>query len=290
MTSPAVGVSKPASNPSKVDLPEPEGPVIAMDSPEDTVKWISSRIVSSPVASETRLQRPFTSIALITFMIEFSRYRRDLLAVLGATALLPLCVRAQERKAQENKILVVGDSLSAEYGLKRNTGWVRLLQQKLTEKNAQYTVVNASISGDTTSGGASRLPALLEREKPALVIIELGANDALRGLSLKASAENLERMIKMAQGVHAQVLLIGMQIPPNYGKQYTEAFQEMFVNAAKQNKTRLVPFLLEGIATDRALFQADGIHPNETAQPRMMETVLSELEPMLKASPRPNRP
>ena len=223
-------------------------------------------------------------------MIEFSRYRRDLLAVLGATALLPLCVRAQELKAQENKILVIGDSLSAEYGLKRNTGWVRLLQQKLTEKNAQYTVVNASISGDTTSGGASRLPALLEREKPALVIIELGANDALRGLSLKASAENLERMIKMAQDSHAQVLLVGMQIPPNYGKQYTEAFQEMFVNAAKQNKTRLVPFLLDGIATDRSLFQADGIHPNETAQPRMMETVLSELEPMLKASPRPNRP
>ena len=187
-------------------------------------------------------------------------------------------------------ILVLGDSLSAEYGIPRGKGWVALLADKLQAERPDVRVVNASISGDTTSGGASRLPALLEREKPALVIIELGANDALRGLSLKASAENLERMIKMAQGVHAQVLLIGMQIPPNYGKQYTEAFQEMFVNAAKQNKTRLVPFLLEGIATDRALFQADGIHPNETAQPRMMETVLSELEPMLKASPRPNRP
>lgn len=188
------------------------------------------------------------------------------------------------------KILVVGDSLSAEYGLKRNSGWVRLLQQKLTEKNAQYTIVNASISGDTTSGGASRLPALLERENPNVVIIELGANDALRGLSLKASTENLDRMIKMAQNIHAQVLLVGMQIPPNYGKQYTEAFQEMFVNVAKQNKINLVPFLLDGIATNRALFQADGIHPNETAQPQMMDTVLSKLEPILKALPRPNHP
>ncbi len=165
-----------------------------------------------------------------------------------------------------------------------------LLQQKLTEKNTQHIVVNASISGDTTHGGISRLPALLEREHPTIVLIELGANDALRGLSLKASDANLDRMIKMAQSMHAQVLLIGMQIPPNYGKQYTEAFQQMFVNLAKINKIKLVPFLFEGMATNRALFQDDGMHPNETAQPLMMETVLSELEPMLKALPRPNHP
>jgi acyl-CoA thioesterase-1 len=223
-------------------------------------------------------------------MIEFSRYRRKLLAILGAACLLPGCVHAQKPSAQVHKILVIGDSLSAEYGIKRNTGWVMLLQQKLTEKNTQHIVVNASISGDTTHGGISRLPALLEREHPTIVLIELGANDALRGLSLKASDANLDRMIKMAQSMHAQVLLIGMQIPPNYGKQYTEAFQQMFVNLAKINKIKLVPFLFEGMATNRALFQDDGMHPNETAQPLMMETVLSELEPMLKALPRPNHP
>ena len=185
--------------------------------------------------------------------------------------------------ASTEKILVVGDSLSAEYGLKRNTGWVKLLEQKLSELNPNYSLINASISGDTTSGGASRLPALLAREKPALVIIELGANDALRGLSLKASQDNLEKMVKDSRDAGANVLLVGMQIPPNYGKQYTEAFEKIFSNVANNQKTGLVPFLFEGFAANRSMFQTDGIHPNETAQPLMMETVLSALKPMIKA-------
>ncbi len=224
-------------------------------------------------------------------MKEFSRYRRKLISSFTALFFVPLCVEAQTQSAEKIKILVVGDSLSAEYGLKRNSGWVKLLEQKIAEQNIAVTIVNASISGDTTSGGASRFPTLMSREKPDLVIIELGANDALRGLSLQASQGNLEKMVNLSKDSGAQVLLIGMQIPPNYGKQYTEAFEKMFSAVSVMFKTGLVPFLFEGFAADRSMFQSDGIHPNEAAQPIMMETVLSALRPMLlKAWPRPARP
>ncbi|WP_353147999.1 arylesterase [Pollutimonas bauzanensis] len=182
---------------------------------------------------------------------------------------------------QDPAILVIGDSLSAEYGLQRDTGWVSLLSKRLAEEQTGYQIRNSSISGDTTSGGLSRLPAALETYRPDIVVIELGSNDALRGLSLDMTQDNLSKMAAMAQQSNARVLLLGMQIPPNYGRQYTERFQQIFASVAKKNGTALVPFLLDGIATDRNMFQADGIHPNEQAQSVLAENVWEKLQPML---------
>lgn len=186
-------------------------------------------------------------------------------------------------------ILVVGDSLSAEYGLKRGSGWVALLEQNLKTEKVSASVVNASISGDTTSGGRSRLGALLAQHQPTHVIIELGGNDALRGLPLPLSEENLTQMTQAAQQAGAKVLLVGMQVPPNYGKDYTVRFATMFERVAKANHAALVPFLLKGIAdaTDNAagstqLFQADRIHPREEAHPLMLANVWPELKKLLK--------
>lgn len=183
-----------------------------------------------------------------------------------------------------NTIVVVGDSLSAEYGIKRGTGWVPLLIQRLSEQYPNYRVVNASISGDTTSGGVARLPALLREHRPGIVVLELGANDALRGLPLDMTEKNLRTMTTASQKAGAQVLILGMQIPPNYGRDYAQRFGQLFSRVAQDEQTRLVPFFMDGMATDRAMFQADGIHPNEAAQPALLENVWPELEPLLKAS------
>ncbi|OZI22382.1 arylesterase [Bordetella genomosp. 7] len=179
-------------------------------------------------------------------------------------------------------LLVVGDSLSAEYGLARGTGWVALLAARMAEQYPNYRIVNASISGDTTSGGASRLPALLDRHQPAIVILELGANDALRGLSLQMTEQNLRNMARRSRDAGARVLMVGMQIPPNYGRDYTQRFADLFPAVAKAEQAALVPFLMDGMATDRAMFQADGIHPNEQAQPALLENVWAALRPMLE--------
>ncbi|PUA18520.1 arylesterase [Glaciimonas sp. PCH181] len=178
-------------------------------------------------------------------------------------------------------ILVLGDSLSAEYGLARGTGWVALLQQRLQTQHSDITVTNASISGETTSGGNTRLPALL-KQRPNIVIIELGANDALRGLQLKATESNLRTMIAAAQKAHAKVLLVGMRIPPNYGRDYTEKFFGLYSTVAQQTKVALVPFLLEDIANKSALFQADRIHPIAEAHPTMLNNVWQKLQPLIK--------
>lgn len=181
-------------------------------------------------------------------------------------------------------VLVVGDSLAAEYGIKRGTGWVPLLSARLTEQYPKYKVVNASISGDTTSGGRARLPGLLAQHKPAIVLLELGANDTLRGLPLASTEDNLLAMTKAAQAAGAQVLLIGIQVPPNYGSDYTRRFEAVFGKVAEQAKAPLVPFLLAGIADapDAAeLFQADRIHPIASAQPRMLDNVWPQLRKLL---------
>ncbi|MGE4339201.1 MAG: arylesterase [Pigmentiphaga sp.] len=170
-------------------------------------------------------------------------------------------------------ILVVGDSLSAEYGLKRGAGWVALLEQRLADEGHAFRLVNASISGDTTSGGASRLPNLLRTHQPAVVIVELGGNDALRGLPLRLSRDNLSRMVLRAQESGARVVLAGMQIPPNYGPSYAREFQDLFGEVAEATGAALVPFLLEGIATDETMFQTDRIHPNEAAQATLLDNV-----------------
>ncbi len=180
-------------------------------------------------------------------------------------------------------MLVVGDSLSAEYGIARGTGWVPLLGARLTQRYPNYHLVNASISGDTTRGGLARLPALLVRDKPAVVVLELGANDALRGLSLDATEQNLRAMTRRCRQAGARVLIVGMQIPPNYGRDYAQRFMHVFPDVASSEHAALVPFLLEGIAADRDLFQADGLHPVASAQPRLMKNVWKALEPLLQA-------
>lgn len=184
-------------------------------------------------------------------------------------------------------VLVVGDSLSAEYGLVRGQGWVALLEQRLQNHRSRARVVNASISGDTTSGGRSRLPALLRTHKPSVVVIELGGNDALRGLPLDVSRANLQAMIEASQQAGARVLLVGMEMPPNYGARYAEQFRQLYVDLARQKRVPLVPFFLKGIA-DRPdsmdFFQADRIHPNEAAQPKMLDNVWPSLQPLLARS------
>jgi acyl-CoA thioesterase I len=178
-------------------------------------------------------------------------------------------------------VLVLGDSLSAEYGLPRGTGWVSLLQQKLKQDGIDATVVNASISGETTSGGNARLPALLDQHHPSVVLIELGANDGLRGLPLKAAKGNLHSMLATSKKAHARVLLIGMRIPPNYGRDYTERFFGLFPALAKESGASLVPFLLDGVASKPQLFQSDQLHPTAAAQPILLNNVWPRLKPLL---------
>ena len=178
-------------------------------------------------------------------------------------------------------LLVLGDSLSAEYGLKRGSGWVALLEQKLQAEKIGARVVNASISGDTSSGGRARLPALLVQHQPTLVVIELGANDALRGLPLDLTRDNLLAMTRLAQQSGARVVLLGMQVPPNYGRDYAQRFARMYADVAKTTRAALVPFLLKGIADapdSLAWFQADRIHPLEKAHPRMLANVWPTLK------------
>ncbi|WP_395137205.1 arylesterase [Schlegelella aquatica] len=210
--------------------------------------------------------------------------RRDFILQLGAVLALG-AMAPHARGAARAKILVLGDSLSAEYGLRRGSGWVALLKQRLEREGVKAEVVNASISGETTSGGRSRLPALLQQHRPTHVVIELGGNDALRGLPLEMTRSNLEAMVLAAQEAGAQVLLVGMRMPPNYGRKYGEEFTGLFREVARERKTELVPFFLQGIADvpgAERWFQPDRIHPNESAQERLLENVWPVLERMLK--------
>lgn len=182
-------------------------------------------------------------------------------------------------------VLVFGDSLSAAYGMPRESGWAALLERRLASHRPPWRVVNASVSGETTAGGLARLPAVLERHRPDIVILALGANDGLRGLTLAQSAGNLEAMATAARRRGARVLLVGMRLPPNYGSTYTREFQAMFRTVAGRARSPLVPFLLEGMAARPDLFQPDGLHPTAGAQPRLLENVWSELAPMLAGKP-----
>ena len=204
--------------------------------------------------------------------------RNFIAAALAGSGLVPALA------AGDATILVLGDSLSAEYGLKRGTGWVALLENQLRSQRIAARVVNASISGDTSSGGRSRLPALLAQHKPQVVVIELGGNDALRGLPLGGTEDNLTQMTQVSQQGGARVLLVGMQVPPNYGADYGKRFAGLFAKVAKDNKAALVPFLLSGVADgdDAArLFQADRIHPKAEAHPQMLANVWPELKKLL---------
>ncbi|MFA5082190.1 MAG: arylesterase [Hydrogenophilaceae bacterium] len=183
-------------------------------------------------------------------------------------------------------VLVYGDSLSAALGIPREAGWVALLEQRLAKRQPDWQVVNASVSGETTAGGRARLPAVLDQHRPAIVILELGANDGLRGLPLKQAAANLAAMVAQAKRRGGRVLLVGMRLPPNYGSSYTREFQSLYPALAKQAKLALVPFLFDGMATRPELFQADGLHPIAEAQAILLDNVWRQLAPMLGA-PRP---
>ena len=185
--------------------------------------------------------------------------------------------------ARADTILVWGDSLSAGYGLERGQEWPTLLQTRLQAEGFRHVVVNASVSGETSSGGLTRLPAALAAHAPTLVILELGANDGLRGLKPQLLADNLAAMIDAAHAAGARVLLIGMRMPPNYGPAYTQRFAEVFANVAAEKKVPLVPFLMDGFADRPELFLPDGIHPAAEAQPRIVDTVWAGLRPLLAA-------
>jgi acyl-CoA thioesterase-1 len=177
---------------------------------------------------------------------------------------------------------VFGDSLSAAYGLRPEQGWVALLDKRLKTQGYGYELVNASVSGETTSGGAQRLPRALLLHKPGIFVLELGANDGLRGLPLEATRANLKKMVTLAKEFGAQVLLLGMRMPPNYGPKYTADFMQMYHDLAAKESLRLVPFLLESVALDPARMQDDGMHPNASGEPYVLDTLWPQLEPMLK--------
>ncbi|MBL8258240.1 MAG: arylesterase [Candidatus Competibacteraceae bacterium] len=185
-------------------------------------------------------------------------------------------------RADAPVILILGDSLSAGYGIPIERGWVNLLQARLVERGFPHRVVNASISGDTTSGGLSRLPAALARERPAIVVLELGANDGLRGQSPPTIRDNLARLIELSQQAGARVLLAEMRVPPNYGPSYTQKFQAMFTELAQRYAIPLIPFLLAGVAGDPALTLDDGLHPRAEGQQRILDNVWPTLEPVLR--------
>lgn len=182
-------------------------------------------------------------------------------------------------------IVVLGDSLSAEYGLPRDTGWVALLRQRLATERIDYSVANASVSGDTTSGGRARLAAVLQRLKPAIVVVELGANDALRGVPLATTERNLREIVADVQRAHAKVVLVGMYVPPNYGPDYTQKFHGIYTRLSKDLGVPLVPFLLAGIENRPEMFQSDQIHPTRQAQGVLLDNVWPSLKPLL-AKPR----
>ncbi len=201
--------------------------------------------------------------------------------IVGTSTAEPACAPNSERSG--GKILVLGDSLSAAHGIDEREGWVELLRERLNQEDINREVVNASISGETSGGGAGRLPALLKNHQPALVIIELGGNDGLRGYPIPTLRKNLQKAITLSSQHNAQVLLVGMQIPPNYGPRYSRLFSEAYPKLASKNQVALVPFLLDGVAVNPELMQNDGIHPTEEGQPQMLDNVWPSLEKLLTA-------
>ena len=200
-----------------------------------------------------------------------------------STLLLLFIVLALPAAAADKSILVVGDSLSAAYGIPRNRGWVALLEERLKRERLDYIVVNASISGETSGGGRTRLKPLLERHQPALMILELGGNDGLRGVPVAQIRSNLAAMIQAAHASGARVVLVGMRMPPNYGEVYAQSFEALFRELSRTHRTALVPFLLEDFADKPEFFLPDRIHPTEAAQPLMLERIWPVLRPLLKS-------
>lgn len=201
-------------------------------------------------------------------------------------ALFLCLLTALPAAAAQTVVMVLGDSLSAAYGIDREAGWVALLAERLDSQGYEARVINASISGDTSGGGLSRLPAALERHQPDVLIVELGGNDGLRGIPLRETRHNLSQILEMAHKRGISVLLVGVRLPPNYGPLFTERFQAMYRDLAQQHEVALVPRLLQGVAAHPALMQPDGIHPTAAAQPRLLANVWPKLKPLLQGAPR----
>ena len=213
--------------------------------------------------------------------LRFLQYSMVCLGLLAAGTAAPADGKPPSGTTSLPVVLVFGDSLSAAYGLAQNSGWVSLLAQRLAQRSPPYQVVNASISGETTRGGVARFDQALSQYRPAVVIIELGGNDGLRGLSLSATRDNLDALVRAAKAAKAKVLLVGVELPPNYGSDFTQRFRDNYAQVAKVQRVPLVPSLLRGFDDQRDLFQGDGVHPVAKAQPLMLETVWKELEPLL---------
>lgn len=227
---------------------------------------------SGYAASKRRMQCAIGWVVALSLLLGLS---------LGAAVAQP-AARAATAPAAARTVLVMGDSLSAAYGLSAAQGWVALTADRIGKTRPGWRVVNASVSGETTAGGAARIDGELKRSKPAVVVIELGANDGLRGLPLAQSRANLDRMIRASKATGAKVLLIGMRMPPNLGREYTKGFEDNFSALAKQHGIAFLPFLLEPIALDRSAFQSDNLHPVASAQPKLRDHVWTQLSPLLQ--------
>lgn len=255
---------------------------MAKVSPPAKVKSISRKIVNVPVESVTDLNTWATEM-MESGMNKTLWNRRHFNAT--AVSVLAAGFYADIQAKSVRSILILGDSISAEYGLQRGQGWVALLVQKLTEEKMTAQVVNASISGETTSGGRSRMSALLKQHQPELVVIELGANDALRGLALAQTQDNLIAMAQAAKSNGAKVLLLGIQMPPNYGADYAKQFESVYRQSAQKTQAHLIPFFLKGVGDDPdplKWFQSDRIHPNAAAHPQLLANVWPEIKKMMQ--------
>jgi acyl-CoA thioesterase-1 len=241
----------------------------------------------SPAAmsNETSLTMVSIPSGLVTFFVRLSALSTLIRFIQLALMLVFVGTAAAEQP--QRTIIVLGDSLSAGYGVKIQEGWVSLLAKRLASEGYGYRVVNASVSGETTQGGLARLPRALETHKPAIVIVELGGNDGLRGLPLAASRENLRKTVELSQAAKAKVVLVGMVIPPNYGQRYGQEFRDMFSTLAKTQSLAFVPFFLDQVALNPELMQDDGIHPNAKGQPQMLENLWPKLKPLLVAAGKP---
>lgn len=285
-TLPLVGTSKPAKIASSVDFPAPDAPTMATDSPVLILKLILFSKINSPSGLKTVL---FNSLIESKFFVIYSFMITSLRLVVVSFLISLFIVDSSfsdtplnHVKQIKRNILIFGDSISAGYGLKSNESWSHLLQNRLINQKYNYKVINASLSGDTTGGGKLRIENVLRKHQPDIVLIELGGNDGLRGLSLKTMKNNLSYMIDLSLKFKHQVLLVGMQLPPNYGKTYTKQFSNIYKNLATDKNISLVPFLLSGIAEDSSFFQNDQIHPNAKAQTYLLDNVWVELKPMLQ--------
>jgi len=273
-TVPDVGKSSPARIASKVVLPEPDGPTIATVWPLSTLKVISLTMDNTPSG-------------LLTFLVMFFAFMSGVFKMkcrLFSFIVLALFAAANDANAfdaNNPRILIVGDSVSAGLGVEYQKTWPKLLEDKIKEEGYNYGVINASISGDTTSGGAERLPELLVEHQPAIVIIELGGNDGLRGFPITTIKNNLTIMIEQAQSRQADVLLAGMQLPPNYGPAYTESFAALFPELATKHNVELIPRIMQDVALDGSLMQNDGIHPNREGQQIIFQLVWQPLQSVL---------